>query len=234
MVMDFAQKAGRGGATVEMTRHELKGKARLDLTGMPLRQELIQMSLPGIHESTKTPFHILCMGGSRGARALNLITRRAVRDLYGREKNIFITHLTGQEDEESVRTCYENAGVPHRVSAFEADMSTVYPDIDLAICRAGASTCAELSVFGIPSLLVPYPYAARNHQQINADEFYRYRAADVIEERELEVEWLAEYIEGCMYTPERLLRMRDALRRWAKPDAASRLADLVETAAKEG
>lgn len=236
MISHFAQRANRVGATFEMTRHELKGKARLHLTGMPLREELIQSSSPvtEAEEAPTKPFHILCMGGSRGARALNLITRRAVRDLFARESNIFITHLTGQEDEESVRTCYENAGVPHRVAAFESDMSSVYPEVDLAICRAGASTCAELSVFGIPSLLVPYPYAARNHQQINADEFYRYKAADVIEERELEVEWLAEYIEGCMYTPERLSRMKEALRRWAKPDASSRLADLVETAAEEG
>jgi len=234
MISHFAHKANRVGATFEMTRHELKGKARLHLTGMPLRRELVQLSVPEDRPNSGKPFHILCMGGSRGARALNLITRRAIRELYSREKHIFITHLTGPDDLDSVRTCYENAGVPHRVSAFEADMSTVYPDIDLAICRAGASTCAELSVFGIPALLVPYPYAARNHQQVNADEFYRYRAADVIEERELEVEWLAEYVEGCMYTPARLLRMRDALRRWAKPDAASRLADLVETAAKEG
>jgi UDP-N-acetylglucosamine--N-acetylmuramyl-(pentapeptide) pyrophosphoryl-undecaprenol N-acetylglucosamine transferase len=235
MITFFANSATRVGATFEMTRHELKNKARLHLTGMPLRKELTEAAARGASAGSGDPaFHILCMGGSRGARALNRITRRAVRELYGREKHIFITHLTGTEDEESVRTCYVDAGVPHHVAAFESDMAPIYQTVDLAICRAGASTCAELSVFGIPSLLVPYPYAAKDHQQINAEEFFRHKAADVIEESELEVGWLAEYIEGCMHTPERLERMKVALKGWAKADAASRLADLVEDAAAEG
>lgn len=236
MVSHFARKAARVGATFEMTRHELKGKARLHLTGMPLREDLAKAATAKalLPRQSGDPFCILCMGGSRGAKALNLISRRAIRDLYAREKNIFVIHFTGEADEESVRTCYKNAGVPHHVAAFEPNMTRWYEKADLAICRAGASTCAELSAFGIPALLVPYPYAARNHQYVNASEFFRIKAADLIEERDLEVEWLTEYIEGSIHTPERMERMRNAMRGWAKINAADQLADLVEEAARNG
>lgn len=235
MVSHFAGKAARVGATFEMTRYALKGKARLHLTGMPLRPDLAEAA-SGKERARKNgdPFTILCMGGSRGASALNLITRRAVREFHAREKNIFIIHFTGPADEDSVRSCYENAGIPHHVAAFEHHVAPWYQKADLAVCRAGASTCVELSAFGVPSLLVPYPYAAKNHQYTNAAEFFRIKAADLIEERDLEVEWLADYMEGCMCTPERLERMRNAMRSWAKIDAAQQLADLVEEAAANG
>jgi len=235
MVSFFARKASRVGATFEMTRHELKGKARLHLTGMPLRADLSAAAAKSsLQRDPDQPFYILCTGGSRGASALNLIARRALRDLYMREKNIFVIHLTGEKDEASVRTCYENAGVPHYVAAFENDMRPWYEKADIAISRAGASTCAELSAFGIPALLVPYPFAAKNHQHTNASEFFRIKAADLIAEEDLEVEWLTDYVEGCIYTPERLERMRTAMRGWAKINAADRLADLVEEAVRNG
>lgn len=235
MVSFFAGRASRVGATFEMTRYELKGKKRLQLTGMPLRGDLADAAKAHKYKAPpENPFYILCMGGSRGATALNLISRRAIRDLYAREKNIFVIHLTGEADLESVRSCYENAGVPHHVAAFESDMRPWYEKTDLAICRSGASTCAELSAYGIPSLLVPYPFAARDHQYKNASEFFRIKAADLIEERDLEVEWLTDYIEGCIYTPERLQRMRIAVKGWSKIDAADQLADLVEEAALDG
>lgn len=231
----FAGRATRVAASFEATRHALKNKARLDLTGLPLRAELSAAArLPREAREAGEPFRILCMGGSRGARALNQIVRRAVRELHGRGANVFVTHLTGREDEAEVRGCYEKAGVPHRVAAFEHEMAGVYRETDLAVCRAGAATCAELSVFGIPALLVPYPFAARNHQMANAEEFSRLNAADVIEERDLEVGWLADYFEGCIHTPERLERMRVNLRKRGGDHAAERLADLVEAAAANG
>lgn len=228
----FAGRATRVAASFEATRHALKNKARLDMTGLPLRAELTEAAQkPRSVRTEGMPFRILCMGGSRGARALNQIVRRAIRDLHAREPNIFVTHLTGREDVDEVRTAYEIAGVPHRVKAFEHDMASIYRETDLAVCRAGAATCAELSVFGIPALLVPYPFAAGNHQFANAEEFSRMKAADVIEERDLEVGWLTDYFEGCIHTPERLEQMRLHLRRRGGAQAAERLADLVEEAA---
>lgn len=230
----FAARATRVAASFEATRHELKNKARLHITGLPLRAELAAAArMPRSPRGPEEPFRILCMGGSRGARALNQMVRRAVRDLHAKEPNLFVTHLTGRPDEDEVRACYEKAGVPHRVAAFEHNMAQVYRETDLAVCRAGAATCAELSVFGIPALLVPYPYAAGNHQYANADEFSRMNAADLIEERDLEVGWLTDYFEGCIHTPERLERMRVQLRKRGGDHAAERLADLVEEAAAD-
>jgi UDP-N-acetylglucosamine--N-acetylmuramyl-(pentapeptide) pyrophosphoryl-undecaprenol N-acetylglucosamine transferase len=227
-----AKKASRVAACFESTRHGLKNKARLVLTGMPLRADIAAAAAKHVrHREPGAPFHILSMGGSRGARAVNLMVRRAVRELHRREPNIFITHLTGVADEAEVRQCYEKAGVPHRVSPFAHDMADIYGSIDLAVCRAGAATCAELSAFGIPSLLVPYPYAARNHQVFNAREFQRHNAADLVEEKHLEAPWLAEYLEGCIHTPERLERLGRNIRARGNIDASDRLANLVEEAA---
>ncbi len=235
MVSFFAGRATRVAGTFEMSRHALKDKARLEITGLPLRSELLrQLPERPRERSAEEPFHILCMGGSRGARALNRIVRRALRELIQVEPNIFVTHLTGTQDEEEVRLSYEKDGIPHQVSAFESDMAPLYARCDIAICRAGASTCAELSVFGVPALLVPYPYAARNHQMINAEEFFRKKAADVIPEADLEVQWLREYLEGCLHSPERLQRLQSAVQSWGRRDAAERLAHLVEEAAGEG
>jgi UDP-N-acetylglucosamine--N-acetylmuramyl-(pentapeptide) pyrophosphoryl-undecaprenol N-acetylglucosamine transferase len=232
MVSYFAGKAARVGATFESTRYELKEKAHLHITGMPLRSSLAAEAR--VHQrvrSEEEPFQLLCMGGSLGARSLNLLVRRAVRSLHTREKNIFITHLTGPDDEESVRTCYEQASIPHHVAVFENDMAPFYKRADLAISRAGASSIAELSAFGIPSLLVPWPDAAKNHQVINAEEFFRNKAVDMIEERYLEVDWLTDYLEGCMHTPQRLEQLRTAFRQRSMVDAAGNLARLVEEAA---
>lgn len=231
----FARRATRVAASFEMTRHALKNKARLHMTGLPLRAELAAAAQrPRPPRDSQAPFHLLCMGGSRGARALNLIVRRAVRDLHALAPNIHITHLTGREDEATVRSCYEQAGIPHRVAAFEPQMEKIYPQVDLAICRAGAATCAELSAFGIPALLVPYPYAARDHQTANAQELERLKAADMIPEADLEVGWLTEYLNGSLHTPERRMQMREALQKRGEIQSAERLADLVEEAARHG
>lgn len=232
MVKHFASDASTVAATFESTRYELKKKAELEITGMPLRSTVAAAAKEHFRERKEgEPFHILCTGGSLGARSLNLIVRRAVRELSNREPNIFITHLTGPADEGSVRKCYEDAGIQHHVAAFEPDMVPFYLQTDLAICRAGASTIAELGAFGIAALLVPWPEAAKNHQVINAEEFFRHKALDMIEEQYLEVDWLADYLEGCIHTPERLERLRSSLRQRAKVDAAERLADLVLEAA---
>ena len=233
MVKHFAANAAQVAATFESTRHELKEKAELEITGMPLRSTLAEAAREHRRErGDGEPFRILCTGGSLGARSLNLIVRRAVRELHQREPNIFMTHLTGPADEASVRKCYEDAGIPHHVAAFEPDMVPFYLETDLAICRAGASTIAELGAFGIPALLVPWPEAAKNHQVINAEEFFRHKAVDMIEEQFLEVDWLADYLEGCIHTPERLERLKMTFRQRAKVNAAENLADLVLEAAQ--
>jgi UDP-N-acetylglucosamine--N-acetylmuramyl-(pentapeptide) pyrophosphoryl-undecaprenol N-acetylglucosamine transferase len=127
-----------------------------------------------------------------------------------------------------VRKRYAEAGVPHEVHAFTHEMPALYAAADLAVCRSGAATCAELSLFGVPALLIPYPHAARNHQMENARAMERSRAADVVAEHDLGTGWLARYIAHLIEHPERLQRMSEATRGRVQGSAADALADLVE------
>jgi UDP-N-acetylglucosamine--N-acetylmuramyl-(pentapeptide) pyrophosphoryl-undecaprenol N-acetylglucosamine transferase len=111
-------------------------------------------------------------------------------------------------------------------------MAAVYSNSDFAICRAGAATCAELCLFGMPSLLVPYPFAAKDHQMANARAMERAGAADVVPQKDLTISWLSSYIVNCSQSKERLERMRQAAHGRATPRAAEVLADLVEAVGK--
>jgi UDP-N-acetylglucosamine--N-acetylmuramyl-(pentapeptide) pyrophosphoryl-undecaprenol N-acetylglucosamine transferase len=138
-----------------------------------------------------------------------------------------VIHLTGTVDEDAIRKNYQDAGVAAVVSAFEQDMAPIYTSTDLAICRSGASTCAELSDFAVPALQIPYPDATNDHQMVNARAMEKSGAVDVVPERDLSLSWLVDYIVGCMQTPGRLARMSAATRSRAMQSAAESLATLV-------
>ena len=110
-------------------------------------------------------------------------------------------------------------------------MPALYDNADLAICRAGASTCAELGVFGLPALLVPYPYAASDHQTANARSLEKIGEADLVQEADCTVEWLAGYLQTQMDEPERLAKMRSHALRDESLSAADQLAEWVEQCA---
>lgn len=173
-------------------------------------------------------FTLLIMGGSRGAHRLNEIVSRTVIRLHGAGDAIQVIHLTGQSDEEAVRQAYQKNGVPHAVFGFLHDMARAYRPATLAICRSGASTCAELAYYGVPALLVPYPFAIHQHQTANADALASSGSADICDEQILTVEWLASYVAGLMRDPARLAHMRAAALRRVTRDPAAMLADLVE------
>ena len=144
-----------------------------------------------------------------------------------------VIHLTGHIDEETIRTRYEECGISHLVAAFSPDMGPIYTAADLAVCRSGAATCAELSMFGVPALLIPYPYATHDHQMLNARALEKKKAVDVIREADLNEEWLSDYIMKCIDDPERLERMKEAMLRRAPRHAAEALADLVKESVGE-
>jgi len=232
-VVWLSRTANAVAASFEETRYYLR-RIEITVTGLPLRREIVRRALELDQQPRPpAPFTLLVMGGSRGAHRLNEIMVAAVRRLGARAANLRVFHLTGSADEAAVREAYDRLGVNHQTRAFTLDMADLYSAADLAICRAGAATCAELALFGTPALLVPYPYAARNHQLANARAFARHNGAHLIEERDLDSGWLADYIAGMARAPERLARMRAAMRRLARADAAERLADLVESAANE-
>ena len=202
-------------------------------TGMPLRAELEQAA--GAAEPAPPArefFTILVMGGSRGAHRLNEIVSKAVARVHAAGHRVGVIHLAGFADEDAMRRAYEHAGVLHEVFPFAADMAAVYRRADLAVCRSGAATCAELAIFGVPALLVPYPFAAYDHQTANARALEKKGAADVVPEPDLDEEWLADYLVSAMRNPGRLARQRAAARQRASVRGAEALADLVEKVAE--
>ena len=230
----FAGRASAVAASFEESRFYLKRKD-LVITGMPIRKELEMAAgrsrAAGVDRNL---FTVLVMGGSRGAHKLNDVASAALAQLHKLGHKIQIIHLTGVADEEAVRKVYVDAGVPARVHAFTDDMTAIYAATDLAICRSGAATCGELAVFAVPALLVPYPFAARDHQMANARAVEKDGAADVVPERDLGVPWLVDYVAGCISSSGRLARMSAAARARAPRSAASNLADLVVQTGKRG
>ncbi len=230
-VMWLSRRATAVAASFEETRYYLR-RIEITVTGLPLRRDIIHRAIElERRPRPSAPFTLLVMGGSRGAHRLNEVMVAAVRRLGPRARAMRFFHLTGRDDEASVREAYDRLGLDHQTRAFTLDIADLYAAADLAICRAGAATCAELALFGTPALLVPYPYAARNHQLANARALARHNGAHLVEERDLDSVWLADYIAGMARAPERRARMRAALRRLARADAAERLADLVESVA---
>lgn len=189
----FARWATAVAASFEASRFYL-AHSKLVLTGMPLRHglEFASRALQRIARSDR--FTILVLGGSRGAHRLNEVASAALIMLRTRGVPLHVIHLTGAADEQAMCTIYQQAGLPHEVHAFTTQMAQLYAATDLAVCRSGASTCAELLAFGIPALLVPYPHAAANHQLANAQAMTRLGAADYVSEQNLTSTWLADYL----------------------------------------
>ena len=168
------------------------------------------------------------MGGSRGAHRLNEIVSQAILRLHREGNSLQVIHLAGRSDEQSIRQAYRQAGVPHAVFGFLHEMAQAYRQASLAICRSGASTCAELSCYGVPALLVPYPFAIHQHQAANADALSLSGAADICDEQILTVDWLVGYVAGLMSDTAHLAHMRTAALRRVTNNPAAALADLVE------
>ncbi len=206
--------------------------ARLAETGLPVRKELAGRS-PMAGFERQNGFTVLITGGSQGAHALNVICAAGMIESAQSRRipGLRIIHQTGAADEKIVRDLYRQAGVEALVTPFLADMGGAYAAADLAICRAGAATCAELCLCGLPALLVPLPTAVRDHQHANAQRLARVGGADVCRQQELTPEGLAQQVLESFQNPRRREAMRAALRSLALPDADRQLANLVERAA---
>lgn len=222
----LSRTASAVALSFEETRAHLRNR-QIRVTGMPLREALENAAGTTTGPGAGT-FRILLMGGSRGARALNEIGSRALCRAHAAGARFEVIHLAGLADADTVRARYEAAGLAAEVHAFLHDVGPAYAKTHMAICRAGAATCAELLAFGIPSLLVPYPSAVRDHQTANARAMERIGAAQRIAERDLTEEWLSAYVVDAVAQGNRLDRMRKAAREHASLSAADRLADLVE------
>ncbi len=201
------------------------GRRRV-VTGFPFRKRLAGVTpLDGIDPER---FTIVVMGGSQGAHALNVTVPDALCEAAREGIALQVIHLSGPADEADVRARYESGGVPAQVYGFLKDMGAAYAAADLAICRAGAATCAELTLCRVPALLVPLPWAAHDHQNENARAMAVAGGADVMGQDDLSVDALLAYIDRCVQDPSYLAQKRVALGQAEGGDAVERVCDLIE------
>jgi len=191
-------------------------------TGNPLRREILAAGRSP--KPAAGPFTVLVLGGSQGAHRLNTAVIEALGHLRGLERFAFI-HQTGAADEAMVAAAYGAAGATTCVQAFFHDMADRYRAADLVVCRAGASTVAEITAIGKAALYVPFPFAADDHQRLNAEQMVAAGAAESIAEARLTGELLAERILYYAARPELVGRMEAESARLGKPDAAARIVD---------
>ncbi len=224
----LARRAHTVAVSFEKTRFYLKN-GNIVATGMPLRKALRDASIaPRRERGPDDPLRILVMGGSRGARTLNEVVPKAITAAGEKDVAIEVEHIAGLQETDEIEAVYAEAGTPAQVHHFVQHIEDIYSKIDFAICRAGAATCAELSSFALPALLIPLPTAIRDHQTGNARVLQDFCAADVVAEGDLTASWLRDYLINVCQKPERLERMAAAMKKRSQPNAAGRLADLLE------
>ncbi len=175
------------------------------------------------------PLSLLVMGGSQGARILSDVVPAAIAALPEQyRQHIRVSHQARPEDEARVISFYEQAGIDATVQPFFADVPERMAEAQLVITRAGASTVADLSVIGRPSILVPLAAAIRDEQTANARGLVDAGAAILVPEKRLDPESLAEQIQTILDFPEGATQMAHAALATGKPDATQRLVELVE------
>jgi len=194
------------------------------LTGVPVRRELFDLP----PKERRTPFSVLIFGGSQGARTLNRGAVEALPKLAQSGEKVSIVHQTGQTEYNQVREAYAKFPIEARVLPYIEKMPEALAAADLVVCRAGASTVAELAAAGKAAILVPFPSAANQHQRRNAEALARVGAARLIPDRELNGETFFAALEQMRKDPETIARMQSRIRKLAHPEAAGRIAQELE------
>ncbi|MBI1821082.1 MAG: undecaprenyldiphospho-muramoylpentapeptide beta-N-acetylglucosaminyltransferase [Nitrospirae bacterium] len=191
-------------------------------SGNPVRKEIINIRA-GKESGELT---LLVFGGSQGAHAINQAVVDAL-DILKKDPRLSIQwiHQTGPKDFQWVKEQYEAKKISARVEPFIFNMAQAYETSDLVICRAGATTLAELTACGKPAILIPFPFAAHRHQEKNAYFFKKMGAAEVIDQADLDGRLLAKKIEGIFLTPNQMNLMAEKAAALGKKDAAEAIID---------
>lgn len=197
-------------------------KQKVLLTGNPVRREILELKQKS--NGTKTPVTIFCFGGSQGALSLNRAVVEALPHLQPLKGRLRFIHQVGEkEDIEKIRRAYRDNGFMADVFTFTDRIWECYEQADLVISRSGATTVAEVAVLGLPSVFVPYPYAADDHQRANAESLVRRDGAVMILQSELTGEKLAGEIKRII--SERLAAMCAAAASAGKRNAAEKIVE---------
>jgi UDP-N-acetylglucosamine--N-acetylmuramyl-(pentapeptide) pyrophosphoryl-undecaprenol N-acetylglucosamine transferase len=200
-----------------------------EVTGTPIRSDLKRIDRGAAREklglSPDLPT-LLVMGGSQGASGINQAVIKALPALQG--VPLQVIHLSGSRDERLLADNYRRENISAHVAAFHHSMEDVYSAADFAIARSGAASLAELAAFALPSLLIPYPYAAEDHQTRNAEVFVRGEAAIILKESELTGDLLARKIRELLGDEKTLRAMSAKSARLAPKNAATRVVETME------
>lgn len=203
--------------------------------GNPVRGAVLERAGAGYISPGDYPMEVLVIGGSQGARILSDVIPPAIAKLPMQHlKNIRISHQARGEDEARVRAFYDAHGITAEVQPFFQDVPRRMSEAQLIISRSGASSVADISVIGRPSILIPYAAAAADHQSANARGLVDAGAAILIPESQLNVDAVAEQIAAVLDNPQGALHMANAALSVARPDATETLVTLVETLAQKG
>jgi UDP-N-acetylglucosamine--N-acetylmuramyl-(pentapeptide) pyrophosphoryl-undecaprenol N-acetylglucosamine transferase len=211
----------------EDTRTRL-ASGRSKFTGNPVRQEILngsrQLKSEDRAETGQKPFTILIIGGSQGAHRINLTVVEALGHLHQTD-DLYIFHQTGAADEKMVQDAYARHNVASTVQSFFDDMAPLYQSADLIICRAGATTVAEITAIGKAVIFIPFPHAADDHQTLNAASLAEKGAAEMILEKDLTAKMLGEKIEYYASRPDALGEMARKAGESGNPNAARDIVD---------
>ena len=200
------------------------------VVGNPVREEIAAITTHRQPRAADAPLQLLVLGGSQGARALNHALPQALARLP--TGAFVVRHQCGEKMLDEARKAYADAGLDVQPEAFIADMAAAYQWADVVVCRAGALTLAELCAAGVPSILVPFPQAVDDHQTRNAEFLVARDAAVLIPQSDSLAALLHAQLTVFAADRARLLRMGEAARILARPDAAERVADAVMEVAK--
>jgi len=210
--------------------------AKAFVSGNPVRPEFFHAAGPNqesARDDTTSVTRVLVFGGSQGAHAINVAMVEAAPQLAAGRPPVRLTHQTGERDVEMVRTAYRQAGIQGEVESFLYDMGRRLADADLIVCRAGATTLAEITAAGKAAILIPLPTATDDHQRKNAESLVEAGAAELLLQREASGEALASRVQALAADPARRERIANAARALAKPDAAKVIVDrALELAAR--
>ena len=197
------------------------------LTGNPVRQEFFEIPSK---QRDSSRFSLLVFGGSQGARAINDAMVDALPLLGMHKGPMHVTHQTGEAEWEKIQSGYERASwsAAADVKAYIDDMTSEFAQADLIVCRAGATTSAELVAAGKAAIMIPFPRAADDHQRRNAEALQKAGAARVILQKDLTGARLAKEISSLIGSPDEIDRMEAASRKLGRRDAAATTVDLME------
>ncbi|RJQ20257.1 MAG: undecaprenyldiphospho-muramoylpentapeptide beta-N-acetylglucosaminyltransferase [Nitrospiraceae bacterium] len=224
---------GRFVDTIAVTYHESINffpEDRTYLTGNPVRAEILSGDRERgrrIFSLDKDLFTIFVFGGSRGASNINKAVSESLAYLEPLRDRVQFLHQTGDRDLDAVREAYRYRDFKGTVIPFTYDMADAYAVADLVISRAGATTLAELTACGKAAILIPYPFAAANHQEINARKLWDIGAAHMILDRDVNAKTLADMVKFLIEDPDAIGQMERISKSVGNPDATRRIIELM-------